>query len=219
MGGRAMEHRTKRSGEGGFSLIELLTVVAIIVIIAAAATPSLLHYVRFYRVRGAAQQLMSDLTRARQTAVSKNANNGVVVVFQNLANVDRQARYSVVLEDDQTPATRGMPIVSVQGAIDDLDAGVAGAEEQVLVDRITPSEIQFSYAGAADGCPGTGTGRQGLRFSRLGTAAPAADVDAGEDFLRDDGNGVMTICLEDQRRPGVTQQLSIITGGRVRIDR
>jgi prepilin-type N-terminal cleavage/methylation domain-containing protein len=214
-----MENRIERRGERGFSLIELLVVAGIIVLVAAASIPTIIQYVRFYRIRGAAEQLMSDLTRARQTAVSRNTRNGVVVVFDNLGNVDRQARYSVVLTDDQAPSVRGMPITSVQDTIDDFDDEDPAAQQQVLVDRITPSEIEFSSAGASAGCPGTGTGQPGVRFSRLGTAAAASDANTGGAWLRDDGNGVMTLCIEDRRNPGVTQQLSILSGGRVRIDR
>ncbi|MFZ4441436.1 MAG: GspH/FimT family pseudopilin [Syntrophales bacterium] len=58
--------------KNGFTLVEMMIVVAIIGILTAIATPNLMHYMAQRRLNGAARMVMSDLMLARQKAVSIN---------------------------------------------------------------------------------------------------------------------------------------------------
>ncbi len=62
----------KIRGKRGFTLIEMMVVVAILGIMAAIAIPNFRQYIMQSRLNGAARQVMSDFMSARMTAVSQN---------------------------------------------------------------------------------------------------------------------------------------------------
>jgi prepilin-type N-terminal cleavage/methylation domain-containing protein len=64
----------------GFSLVELILVVAIIGIMAAVGLPSILGYVKVYKIRGASQEVAGEIQTARMKAINRNVNFGVVFV-------------------------------------------------------------------------------------------------------------------------------------------
>ncbi|MDP3028877.1 MAG: GspH/FimT family pseudopilin [Deltaproteobacteria bacterium] len=56
----------------GFTLTELMIVVALMAILAAIAVPNIIAQMPKYRLNGAARQVLSDLMAARMKAVSLN---------------------------------------------------------------------------------------------------------------------------------------------------
>ncbi len=76
---RARAALTERSA--GFSLVELLVVVAIIIIMSALAIPQGLNYVRSYRIEGAGQNIATQMHNARSQAVKRNSRRGIILVF------------------------------------------------------------------------------------------------------------------------------------------
>jgi prepilin-type N-terminal cleavage/methylation domain-containing protein len=71
---------------GGFSLIELLIVLAVIAVVSAIVTPNIISWRSSAKLRGAAGNLKGDLEMAKVNAIKEN--NFVAIKFEG--NADEQ---------------------------------------------------------------------------------------------------------------------------------
>lgn len=76
----------RKTGQAGFTIVELMVVVAIAAILAMVAIPSLRDVMNNMRQSSAANLLMSDLNHARAEAIKRNAR--VLVCRRNTAGTD-----------------------------------------------------------------------------------------------------------------------------------
>ncbi len=67
-----MKHRRSNARQSGFSLLELMIVVAIIMVIAAMAMPKTLNAIQQYRLRSAASEVSGLAQKTRMMAVAQN---------------------------------------------------------------------------------------------------------------------------------------------------
>jgi prepilin-type N-terminal cleavage/methylation domain-containing protein len=67
-----------RRADAGFSLIELLVVLAVIAIVSAVGAPLFLSYLRSATLTAGAQELASVVNRGRQVAITQNTTVCVV---------------------------------------------------------------------------------------------------------------------------------------------
>jgi prepilin-type N-terminal cleavage/methylation domain-containing protein len=181
---RSLAKEARRQPAAGFSLVELLVVVGIIAIMAAVSIPAIASYIRNYRIRAGAQQVVAELQGARAQAIRKNVMLGVVLVVLDART------YRVVIEDDMTldgagklsglgggPAGNERSIAAI---LTDAGGGCAagGSCAQAGAVRRLPYDCQFVTAGGVV---------QGLRFTNLGAACqpgtpgcPAIDTGANQ---------------------------------------
>jgi type II secretion system protein H len=64
--------------QSGFSLVELLVIVALIGIVSILATPAFISYSQAARLKGGAQELATIINQARQVAITRNTTSCVV---------------------------------------------------------------------------------------------------------------------------------------------
>jgi type IV fimbrial biogenesis protein FimT len=81
--------------QSGFTLTEMMIVIAITAIFAAIAVPNFLSYLPKHRLNGAARQVMGDLMAARMKAVSQN--NDFKVLFDISIN---NHEYTILYDDN-----------------------------------------------------------------------------------------------------------------------
>ena len=94
----------------GFSLFELLVVVAIIGVVSTIAAPHVISWRSSAKLRGAADNLMADLEMAKIRAVKENSfvailfNPGGYIVFVDRANLWTRDADEPLLRERQLPA-------------------------------------------------------------------------------------------------------------------
>ena len=79
-----VSQRIRRLDRGGWSLLELLVVVAVIGILAAITIPVMARYTRAATIRAGAQEMRTALLQAKQLAITRRQNiciQPVVVPF------------------------------------------------------------------------------------------------------------------------------------------
>ncbi len=182
----------------GFSLVELLIVVAIIVIAAAVALPNIGGYIRNYKIKGAAQEVAGELQTARSKAIMSNTNAGVT-----FAVVDADS-YRYILED----LTGGEEF----GPLKDLPLGVrfevAGATDS------SPT-IRFQRLGGFCNPAAGGSCDPSPAALCTGAEAPVrCTLGAGDSYLGPEADGTLVISLLEGAT-GQRRQVRIAPGGRV----
>jgi len=108
--------RIRLRDKKGFTMIELLIVVAIIAVTAAVAIPNIISWIPTIRVNSAARDLVSEMQLARMKAVSER--NNYVITFDTSTN-----QYSIYDDGDNDGAEASELVKTV-----DVDTDYSGIQ-------------------------------------------------------------------------------------------
>ncbi|MBC7929169.1 MAG: GspH/FimT family protein [Rubrivivax sp.] len=106
---RLRKHFSGRQSDGGFSMIELLVVVAVVLVVSAIGIPQLVSSRRLIRSAGLSREMLTQMRFARQEAMSQR--QAVTFSYDNSTKeikiIDHQTSNKTLLTDAAYPNTAG----------------------------------------------------------------------------------------------------------------
>ena len=86
------------AGQRGFTMVEMLVVIAIIMIISAMAMPNIMNTVQLMRMRSSGTSIAGLFEQARMSAIQQNKN----VAVRNYLGADNRLRYYIDISGNNT---------------------------------------------------------------------------------------------------------------------
>jgi prepilin-type N-terminal cleavage/methylation domain-containing protein len=205
----------RKQASRGFSLVELLVVMAVGAILAATAIPYGLNYIRHYQTTAAAQAVASMMQMSRSQAVKRNSRNGLILNFDYPAA--GQLQFTTLDQDPETMAAYGGiypgPGTNANFTPNNRDYGVAPAVGDNF--EIPPHGIIVNLPPEM-GFDETGGEWNALLFQRSGAVEAVNATGSGNDLIRQDGlDWVVTIRYP---RFGFVRDIRVSRNGRVQVE-
>jgi type II secretion system protein H len=132
--------------EGGFTLIEMLIVIAIAAILAAVAVPSFQTMNRNMAVRGAADELVSGIQFARSEAIRTNRTVSLLLTGRTW-QVFVKSNGNQVRDDNEVLLREGSYSDLIEAQTDSLWLGFSPTGTTILATGSFPTGISLSITG------------------------------------------------------------------------
>jgi prepilin-type N-terminal cleavage/methylation domain-containing protein len=188
----------QRRGDRGFTLLEMLVVVAIVAVMAAVSLPSIGTYIRNYKIKGASQEVAGEVTSARSKAIMTNANAGVSFV-----TVDADS-YRWVHEDLAVGEQLGL-LKDLPSGIRFVASGTANAGPSIRFQRLGG----FCTPGLPPCLPAVAAG-----VACTAADGPRCNREPMGNFIGTEAGGGMVVTLLEETS-GLQRTVRIAPGGRV----
>lgn len=135
-------------GKGGFTLVELMIVIAVCAILAAVAVPAVNSWLPNYRLKTTALDISSNFQRAKLAAVKRNANVVVSITPAAYTPGGRVGSYMIFVDDGNGGGIAG----------NDIRDGT----ETVLTQVAMPEDVSLIIANFSGGSTTPGYNFRGL---------------------------------------------------------
>lgn len=125
----------------GYTLIEIITVIAIIAIIAGFIIPNVVGWVPRYRLRSGAEEIRSTLQLARLNAIKENKT--AIVTFDTINNTFMATLSEQVIKSGKMPA--GITIHSITSPSSEVQfdsRGLANESTGLILVKNNQGEIK-----------------------------------------------------------------------------
>ena len=130
--------------QSGFTLIELIVIIAIVGVFAAIAVPNFLSYMPKYRLNGAARQVMGDLMAARMKAVKENTTVTVARVSNHEYKISTTSEEKTI---DIQSNYRDVTIVGIFTDISFYSRGTASPRAITLTNSTNSKKVSVAITG------------------------------------------------------------------------
>jgi prepilin-type N-terminal cleavage/methylation domain-containing protein len=155
--------------EKGFSLVELLVVLAIVVVLSSVALPMMISQRRLLRSVGLTREISTQLRQARQLAMSER--QAVTFQYDDTAKVIRVIDHN----NDPTSATSGTAVLADPSYPNVAAPAVVISTVDLTLGGLAGSEIQYGIPTSSDlpnGHPTIPTGAlaDGIKMTTLPTS-------------------------------------------------
>jgi uncharacterized protein (TIGR02596 family) len=137
----------RRAAIHGFSLLELLAVVAVIVIVAALVMPSVQGLAGSTNLKGSANSIVAQLDLARQTASAR----------------DRAVAVRLYQDTTKSPDTNGNSPYRLLALVIPASADGSSSDEFIAIPQGLPGDVIIDSSTAFSTVLNTGLGAAGLR--------------------------------------------------------